>query len=117
MAIENQISNFCTTLVAEKYKPLDDVVLVELEISDKMKSWIKSPIIIDEREVKRELVKLRKGKILDLGKSQRFISDDDVKVGVEVFFTNTDGDIMKHPEREVFYKFVEGCDLIAYIKE
>lgn len=114
--LRNQISSFCPELNGDDWKAIDQVLLVELVVDDELQKMIDSPIEIPEANFRKKFVKLRKGVVKSIGKrSERFIDLDDIKVGTTVFFNNVDGDILKHPEKDIFYKLVEACDILAFI--
>lgn len=111
---ENKISAFCGVLEGDKVHAVDTQAIVELEMNEKLKKWLNSPIYIDEVTVRRELVKLKTGRLLSWGsKFMRFINDEKVGVGTLLLFKNTDGDIKRHPKKQIFYKIIEGCEVEA----
>lgn len=115
MLQSNSISNFCGELEGDIIRPVDTQAIVELELSDIINSWLNSKIILpNDSQIRRELCKLRVGKLLKWGQNfMKFIDDPEVTKGTKLIFKNTDGDIKKHPTKNIFYKIIEGCDVQA----
>lgn len=117
MLIGEKISNYCEVLKdIEGYTPTDKVLLVEITFSDELQKRLDSPVLVPEQDLRRLLAKQKTGKIIKIGAGSEKFMGDEVKLGDGVYFTNTDYSLLKHPEKDVFYKFVEACDIIAYIK-
>lgn len=116
--LENKIANFCGELEGDKVRPIDTQGIVQLELNDTIKKWLNSPIIMpNDHLIRRELCKLKVGKLLSWGNNfMKYINDDTVGKGTMLIFKNTDGDIKKHPEQDIFYKIIEGCEVQAMIE-
>lgn len=118
MSLEKNISNFCSELEGDKCIAIDNQCLVELELNDTIKRWLKSTIILpNDHIIRKELCKLRTGRLLSWGtKFMRLINDDSVTKGTKLIFKNNDGDIRKHPTKDIFYKIIEAPDVEAKIE-
>lgn len=109
------ISNFCALLKGDEVRPIDNQGIVELELTSEINRYLNSPIImVDDHEIRRMLCRLKTGKLLSWGtRFMDLINDDEVKKGTKLLFKNNDGDIKKHPDKNVFYKIIEAPDVQA----
>lgn len=113
--LENKIANFCGELEGDIARPIDTQGIVELELNETIMKWLNSSIILpNDHQIRRELCKLKVGRLLSWGSNfMKFINDEAVIKGTRLIFKNTDGDIKKHPDKDIFYKIIEGCEVQA----
>lgn len=113
----HRISEFCDSLDCTVWRPVKDQAIVELILSSEILKMINSTLILPgEKDIRRMLCRLKSGKLLKWHPTfMNLIDEPDVIEGTILFFNNKDGDIQKHPDKNIFYKIIESCDVKAFL--